>query len=379
MFLNRLQLVDYRLESACSLDLGASWVAFTGPNGTGKTNLLDAVHFLCLGRSYFTRQDSQLVRFGSRGFRLEGRFGPLPSPDLPNPSVNGRDETQVTVVYRTGVGKEMAVNQVVYPRLSEHLGRMPVVMIAPGDTILLEGTSAERRRFTDMLLAQTKPDYVQALLKRDHLLGQRNALLKAARHGPAPDAALMECYDEELTQCHQTIAEVRASWVQGFGPLMQGLYRPIAGDAEQATMTYRPDQPSYADTFQKPSLQREIEAGHTLWGTQRDDLEFELGRKSVRRYASQGQRKSFLLALKLAQCAFFLDEGKSHVTLLLDDFFEKLDAARLQGLVQAIQELSKRGVQVFLSDTGKERVRYLMEQCQQPCLFVDTPLPNSTP
>jgi DNA replication and repair protein RecF len=160
---------------------------------------------------------------------------------------------------------------------------------------------------------------------------------------------------------------------------MQGLYRHIAGDAEQATMTYQPDQPSYADTYQKPSLQREIEAGHTLWGTQRDDLEFELGRKSVRRYASQGQRKSFLLALKLAQCAFFLDEGKSHATLLLDDFFEKLDAARLQGLVQAIQELSKRGVQVFLSDTGKERVRDLMEQCQQPCLFVDTPLQNSTP
>ncbi|MEY5052353.1 MAG: hypothetical protein RIS78_906, partial [Bacteroidota bacterium] len=173
MFLNRLQLVDYRLESACSLDLGASWVAFTGPNGTGKTNLLDAVHFLCLGRSYFTRQDSQLVRFGSRGFRLEGRFGPLPSLDLPNASVSGLDENRVTVVYKTGVGKEMAVNQVVYPRLSEHLGRMPVVMIAPGDTILLEGTGAERRRFTDMLLAQTKPDYVQALLKRDHLLGQR--------------------------------------------------------------------------------------------------------------------------------------------------------------------------------------------------------------
>jgi DNA replication and repair protein RecF len=363
VFLNRLLLVDYRLQANCRLELGAAWVAFTGPNGTGKTNLLDAVHFLCLGRSYFTRQDGHLVRFGTRGFRLEGWFG----------SNNGIEETRVSVVYKPGVGKEMAINEVVYPRLSEHLGRMPVVMIAPGDTVLLEGSGAERRRFVDMLLAQTQPDYVQALLKRDHLLSQRNALLKAARQGAALDSDLMACYDEELVHCHQAITGVRAPWVEHFGPLMQHLYRPIAGETESAELTYVPDQVSYGIGFQKPSIQRELEAGYTLWGTQRDDWDFDLSGQSVRRYASQGQRKSYLLALKLAQCAYFLDCGKPHVTLLVDEFFEKLDQNRLQGLVMAIQQLSIRGVQVFLSDTGKERVQKLLDLCQQPCLMIDTP------
>lgn len=364
VFLNRLQLVDYRLQANGRLDLGASWVAFTGPNGTGKTNLLDAIHFLCLGRSYFTRQDGQLVRFGCRGFRLDGWFGPS----------SALEETRVSVVYKTGAGKEMSMNEVVYPRLSEHLGRMPVVMIAPGDTVLLEGTGAERRRFVDMLLAQTHPDYVQALLKRDHLLSQRNAMLKAARQGTALDSDLLACYDEELIRCHRAITEVRTPWVDHFGPLMKSLYRPIAGEAESAELTYVPDQASYGDGFQKPSLQREMDAGYTLWGTQRDDWDFDLSGQSVRRYASQGQRKSYLLALKLAQCAYFLDSGKPHVTLLVDEFFEKLDQSRLQGLVKAIQQLSGRGVQVFLSDTGKDRVQKLLDLCEQPCLIIDTPI-----
>ena len=184
----------------------------------------------------------------------------------------------------------------------------------------------------------------------------------------------LACYDEELKRCHRTITEVRTPWVDHFGPLMKSLYRPIAGEAESAELTYVPDQASYGDGFQKPSLQREMDAGYTLWGTQRDDWDFDLSGQSVRRYASQGQRKSYLLALKLAQCAYFLDSGKPHVTLLVDEFFEKLDQSRLQGLVKAIQQLSGRGVQVFLSDTGKDRVQQLLDLCEQPCLMIDTPI-----
>ncbi len=397
MFLTTLEAVDFRLESGRTLDLGRDWVAFTGPNGSGKTNWLDAVHFLCLGRSYFTRQDRNLVRFGQRGFRLVGQFGagrPAAGPDGAGRPAAGSDgagrpaagplqgeplSAQITVVYKTGGGKEVAVNGRLYDRLSEHLGRFPVVMVAPGDLVLLEGGATERRRMVDMMLAQSSPDYVHVLLRRDHFLAQRNALLRAARLGPAPDKDLMECYDRELILCHRRIHASRLEWIASYGPLVSQIYAGMGGTDEIAEVRYLSEWTEQADLGQRPDLRREIEAGYTLWGTQRDDLDFHLDGRPARRYASQGQRKSLVLALKLAQVRFFLQSGKTYAALLLDDFFEKLDHHRLKGLVQVLQDLSARGVQVFLSDTGTQRVRDLLASCGQDCTIFELTKPLPSP
>ncbi|MFM7912063.1 MAG: AAA family ATPase [Bacteroidota bacterium] len=151
MNLHRLHVLDFRLESCRTLDLEAGWIAFTGPNGCGKTNLLDAIHFLCLGRSYFTRQDTQLVRFGQRGFRIEGHF------QAQNSEGHSLQEAHVTVVYKPGTPKELALDDVPYKRLSEHLGKFPAVMVTPGDLVLIEGGSTERRKWLDMMLARSIP------------------------------------------------------------------------------------------------------------------------------------------------------------------------------------------------------------------------------
>lgn len=367
MNLYRLEVLDFRLEQRRELDLGADWVAFTGPNGCGKTNLLDAIHYLCLGRSYFTRQDGHLVRFGQRGFRIEGHFKPGSSVSQPGSSA------KVTVVFKPGNPKELTLDDVPYKRMSEHLGKFPAVMVTPGDLVLIEGGSSERRKWLDMMLAQVYPGYVSQLLRRDHFLGQRNALLKAAGPYGSTDEELLALYDQELALCHKAIHDLRCQWLLDFEPKVQTFYAEMAGHPEPAQVRYLSDWEAYRDPCQRPSLRKELEAGLTLWGTQRDEVEFLLKEQSVKRYASQGQRKSLVLALKLAQCQYFVRSGKGFVFLLVDDVFEKLDRGRLRGLTQAMQALTKEGVRVFLTDTDADRIQALMQACNQPCQI--TPLP----
>ncbi len=364
MNLHRLYVLDFRLESSRALDLEPVWIAFTGPNGCGKTNLLDAIHFLCLGRSYFTRQDTQLVRFGQRGFRIEGHFQAQNSEGHP------LQEAQVTVVYKPGTPKELALDDVPYKRLSEHLGKFPAVMVTPGDLVLIEGGSTERRKWLDMMLAQVFPDYVGRLLRRDHFLGQRNALLKAIGPYGQPDPELLALYDQELTLCHEAIHHSRCQWLADFEPHLQTFYTEMAGHSEPAELRYLSDWEAHCVPDQRPALRKELEAGLTLWGTQRDDVEFILKGQSVKRYASQGQRKSLVLALKLAQCRFFGQRGRPFVYLLVDDVFEKLDQGRLQGLTKAMQALTLEGTRVFLTDTDQVRVQDLMSSCNQPCQII---------
>jgi len=363
--LHRLQVLDFRLEQSRELILDADWVAFTGPNGCGKTNLLDAIHYLCLGRSYFTRQDGQLVRFGQRGFRIEGHFrtnGPLEQP---------RQGGKVTVIFKPGSPKELALDDIPYKRMSEHLGKFPAVMVTPGDLLLIEGGSTDRRKWLDMMLAQVCPDYVGRLFRRDHFLGQRNALLKAAGPSRWPDEALVSLYDQELALCHEAIYHARTQWLVDYRPHVEAFYAEMAGLSEPVQLRYLSDWEVYRQQEQRPNLSKELEAGLTLWGTQRDDVEFLIKGQSVKRYASQGQRKSLVLALKLAQCRYFVQSGKAFVYLLVDDVFEKLDQSRLLGLTTAMQALTQEGIRVFLTDTDSDRVQVLMSSCLQDCKVIE--------
>jgi DNA replication and repair protein RecF len=366
--LHRLEVLDFRLEHRRELILDAGWVAFSGPNGCGKTNLLDAIHYLCLGRSYFTRQDGQLVRIGQRGFRIEGHFkAGYPLGQTCNLADHSRESAKVTVVFKPGTPKELTLDDVPYKRISEHLGKFPAVMVTPGDLLLIDGGSTDRRKWLDMMLAQVYPDYVSKLLRRDHFLGQRNALLKAAGPCGQPDSELISLYDEELTLCHEAIHLIRLQWQADFGSLVETFYAEMAGLAEPVQIRYLSDWEVHRYSRRRPNLNKEIEAGLTLWGTQRDDVEFLLEGQSVKRYASQGQRKSLVLALKLAQCRYFVQSGKGFVFLLVDDVFEKLDQSRLRGLATAMQALTGEGVRVFLTDTDADRIQVLMQTCNQFC------------
>jgi DNA replication and repair protein RecF len=240
-------------------------------------------------------------------------------------------------------------------------------MVTPGDLMLIDGGSTDRRKWLDMMLAQVYPDYVSKLLRRDHFLGQRNALLKAAGPCGQPDSELISLYDEELTLCHEAIHLIRLQWQADFGSLVETFYAEMAGLAEPVQIRYLSDWEVHRYSRRRPNLNKEIEAGLTLWGTQRDDVEFLLEGQSVKRYASQGQRKSLVLALKLAQCRYFVQSGKGFVFLLVDDVFEKLDQSRLRGLATAMQALTGEGVRVFLTDTDADRIQVLMQTCNQFC------------
>ena len=243
-------------------------------------------------------------------------------------------------------------------------------MVTPGDLVLIEGGATERRKWLDMMLAQVYPDYVGALLRRDHFLGQRNALLKAVGPNGQPDQELLALYDQELALCHEGIHHHRRQWLADFEPHVQSFYAEMAGLGEPAELRYLSDWEAHGIADQRPSLRKELEAGLTLWGTQRDDVEFLLKGQSVKRYASQGQRKSLVLALKLAQCQYFVRSGKPFVYLLVDDVFEKLDHSRLQGLTKAMQSLTQEGTRVFLTDTDRDRVQDLMSTCHQNCQII---------
>jgi DNA replication and repair protein RecF len=255
--------------------------------------------------------------------------------------------------------------------MSEHLGKFPVVMVTPGDLVLIEGSGVDRRRWLDMMLAQVYPDYVGMLLRRDHFLGQRNALLKAAGQAGPTDEELLALYDHELTLCHHAIYDTRRQWLVDFGPHAQSIYAEMAGMDEPAEIRYLSDWETHRIPDQRPSFRQELMAGITLWGTQRDDLEFQYKGQSVKRYASQGQRKSWILALKLAQCKYFVQCGKDFVFLLVDDMFEKLDQTRLRGLTIAMQTLTKEGIRVFLTDTDTDRVQALLSASHQVCKIVE--------
>lgn len=316
---------------------------FVGNNGMGKTNLLDAIYYLCMGKSYFGQTDQYLSNHEADFFRLEGRFT---IHDLPE---------KIVVKAPAGQRKTLERNDVAYTRLSDHVGLIPVVMAAPDDTQLVLDGSEVRRRFIDNTLSQLDNHYLDQLLLYNQVLKQRNALLKQWLESRTFQPDLLTAYDRQLTGPGQYIFEKRTIFLEQFIPILAQSHHLISGQLESVTCEYKSplQKASMADLLQA-NLEKDRFTGRTTAGIHRDDLEFMLNEQSTRRFASQGQIKSFLLGLKLAQYQILKQQKDYPPLLLLDDIFDKLDNDRVRQLLTMLLE-GDYG-QLFITDTDPDRI-----------------------
>lgn len=343
MWLEKLSLLNFKNYQEAELKFSPSVNAFTGDNGAGKTNLLDAIYYLSLCKSYFNPIDSQQIKNGTDFFMVQGIF-----------EKDSKEET-VSCSLKRNQKKQFKRNKKEYPRLADHIGLFPLVMISPYDiSIIIEG-SEERRKFIDNAISQTDNQYLDELILYNKNLSNRNSLLKQMAASGRFDQHLLEVYDEQLVLTGNRIFEKRKAFMDDFIPIFNRHYQYISGEAEQVELQY--DSPLLRDDFAdllKKSEGRDRALERTTVGIHKDDLIFSIHQQPLKKFGSQGQQKSFLIALKLAQYSFLLLKKGYKPLLLLDDIFDKLDDKRTRKLMQMVSE-DDFG-QIFITDASKGRM-----------------------
>ncbi len=345
--LQSISLTQFKNYTNRSFNFNERIIGICGKNGVGKTNLLDAIHYLCFTKSYFTR-DSINIQQGQTGFRLEGNFQLWDKPEI-----------AVCILRETGK-KEFSVNENAYDKFSQHIGHYPCVIIAPDDAQLISGGSEQRRKFLDSLLSQLDAGYLQHLITYTKILQQRNSLLKSFADSGNKNFSLLDVLDEQLIKPGEQIFNKRKEFFVSFLPIAKRLYNDISRQPEDITMFYESEllQSGFAELLQA-ARQKDCFAQRTSAGIHRDDLEINFGKQLFRNTASQGQRKSLLFALKLAETEVLKKEKGFAPLLLLDDVFEKLDEDRISNLLQKVC-IENEG-QVFITDTNEERLKVHLE------------------
>ena len=355
MILRRINIINYKNIEQATLDLSPKMNCFIGHNGEGKTNLLDAVYYLSFCRSAYTPIDSQVIRHEQDFFVLEGVYGSDAHAD--GADASGQDRLDVYCGMKRGQKKHFKRDKKEYKRLSQHIGLVPVVFVSPADTQLILGGSEERRRLMDMVIAQYDHTYIESLTAYNKALQQRNALLKMDED---PDPALLDIWEQEMASAGEALYERRKAFVEELIPLFQNIYRQIAGGREEVSLSYvsHCQRGPLLEVIRRDRM-KDRAVGYSLHGVHRDDLEMLLGGYPVRREGSQGQHKTFVLALKLAQFDF-LKRTASATTplLLLDDIFDKLDAHRVEQIVQLVA--SDDYGQIFITDTNREHLDQML-------------------
>lgn len=351
LFLQKLVATEFKNYELQALEPGRKLNFLLGDNGGGKTNLLDAIYFLCMGKSYFQATDRFLVRTGGDFFRLEGVFERM------------AERERIVAKYKSGDKKILERNQVPYDRLSEHVGLLPVVIIAPDDVAIAMEGSEERRRFLDNTLCQLQPTYLQQLLVYNKVLHQRNALLKSQEHTGRIDPALLEVYEAQLLGPADYIHQARTNFLEALLPVFLAYQQQIARGREMVGCTYRsPLQQAPLEQLFAENREKDLILQRTSVGIHKDDLVFTINDKPIKRFASQGQRKTYILALKLAQYELLRSQKGLQPILLLDDLFDRLDPHRVRQLLQLI--LDGPFGQVFISDTDTERLPAIAAELQ---------------
>jgi len=346
MHLREISLINFKNYHEAAVSFSPRINCFTGANGMGKTNLLDAIHYLSLCKSFFNTIDSQNITFGEAFFMIQGQFEKA-----------GQTE-EVLVSLKRAQKKVVKRNKNEYEKLSEHIGLFPLVMISPLDAVLISGGSDQRRRFVDGIISQFDKHYLDKLISYNNVLQQRNALLKQFAMSRSFDGALVEVLDEQMAVTGNYIHTARISFLTEFIKVFEKIYRLLSENAEQVQL-------SYVSTLQgleylaalKASIHKDCSVEHTSVGIHRDDLDFLLEGNEVKKYASQGQQKTYLLALKLAQYEYIKSKTGMKPLLLLDDVYDKLDNKRFEQLISLVS--SHDFGQVFITDTSTERMRSL--------------------
>jgi len=349
MRLEKLHLVNFKNYAEGHLEFKGNLHCFLGKNGSGKTNLLEAIHYLCFTRGSAPSDDAATVRHGEPGFRLSGAF-----------EKEGKS-WEIACSYFEGK-KRMSENGSEYTRFSEHIGKYPMVWVAPNDIELIWTGGEIRRRFFDTLLSQVDREYLSSLITYQAQLRQRNSALKMFAERGSVDQDLLDSYDEKLVSTGYLIHQRRKDFIASYAPLLAKRYAFLSGQTGEEIELVYDSELAVKDfaTGLKNRLSRDLALGRTTIGIHRDEIEFNLNGYELRRYGSQGQQKSFLIGLKLAEFDFLVMHQKTRPLILLDDIFDKLDDDRIQRLMQLVADGAFR--QIFLTDARPERTREMLKR-----------------
>lgn len=349
MYLKQLSLINFKNHEQAELEFIDGVNCFTGDNGVGKTNLLDAIYYLSFCKSFFNPVDSQNIRYNEQFFVVQGEF------ELEN------GVERIYCGLKKGQKKQFKRNKKEYQRLADHIGLLPLVMISPADSGLIYDGSEARRKFLDGVISQYDVNYLECLLNYTKAVQQRNALLKQFAKNQYFDPASLEVWDMQLIQFGVPIYEARKKFLEKFIPLFQKYFELISGGKEEVALRYESklNDIEFARLL-KESLQKDQYAQYTTVGIHKDDLAFEISEKPLKKFGSQGQQKSFLVAIKLAQFEFINDWKGKKPLLLLDDIFDKLDKTRIKALLKLVSE--NNFGQIFITDANKERVDEMLDE-----------------
>ncbi len=348
MILKNISIINYRNIKAANLDLSPKINCLIGHNGVGKTNFLDAIYYLSFCRSAYNPIDSQVMTHEENFFMLEGNY------------LNEQGDVEnIYCGMKRGTKKHFKRNQKEYKRLSQHIGLIPLIFVSPSDTSLIEGGSEERRRLMDVVISQYDHSYIEALANYNKALQQRNALLKMESE---PDAALLDIWEQEMARNGEILYQKRDVFVKELIPLFQQIYQHISGNREVVSLRYvsHCQRGPLLEVIQRDRI-KDRAVGYSLHGVHRDDLEMLIGDYQMKREGSQGQNKTFVLALKLAQFGF-LKRTCSNTTplLLLDDIFDKLDAQRVEAIVKLVS--GDNFGQIFITDTNRDHLDKILHE-----------------
>lgn len=354
MHLDRLQLSNFKNHADADFQFSSNVNCLVGNNGVGKTNVLDAVYYLSFCKSYFNPVDSQNILHDQDYFAIHGHYYGLS---------DNRETDLVSCVLKRGHNKQLKVNKKVISAFADHIGRIPLVIVTPGDQNLILGGSEVRRKFMDGVISQADHRYLQNLLQYQKAVEQRNHLLKQCYENRYFDDEAISLWDDQLVAYGQPLIESRRAFLEEFQPLFQEYFALIADKATEIPQIQYLSQMNESSSFAeqlKESRKRDAVLLYTTVGPHKDDLDLLLSDYAVKKFGSQGQQKTYLLALKLAQFEYICRQTGVKPILLLDDVFDKLDLVRVKQLVRLVG--STRFGQVFITDTQQGRVESIFEE-----------------
>jgi DNA replication and repair protein RecF len=352
MFLKNLSLLNYKNFESANFEFDPKINCLVGNNGVGKTNVLDSIYHLSFGKSYFNPITSQNIRHGAEFFVVEGEFE------------KHEKEEQIVVSAKKGQKKLIKRNNKPYERFSDHIGFIPTVIISPADRDLIIEGSETRRKFMDGVISQSDSLYLNSLINYGKILAQRNSLLKYFAANNSFDRDTLSVYNQQLEELGNVLYEKRKAFLDTFIPIFQKRYATISNEREEVSIVYKSQlEENSFHSLLEDNLQKDMALQYTSVGTHKDDLNFEIEGHPIKKFGSQGQQKSFLIALKLAQFDFIKDLSKVSPILLLDDIFDKLDENRVAHIVDLVA--TDQLGQLFISDTHGDRTEKVVMQTGQ--------------
>ena len=352
MILKKISILNYKNFDTQSFQFDSKINCFVGPNGVGKTNILDAIYHLSFGKSYFNPVATQNIKHNEDFFVVDGLY-----------EINEREE-KIIVSLKKGQKKIIKRNGKAYERFSNHIGLLPLVIISPTDRDLITEGSETRRKFIDGIISQNDKTYLQNLIKYNKVLAQRNALLKYFALNSTFNSDTLDIYNEQLNKLGHLIFNKRDTFLKEFVPIFKAQYKIISNNNETVNLVYKSDLfKTELNKLLDNNLNKDRALQYTSVGIHKDDLSFEIDQYSIKKFGSQGQQKSFLIALKLAQFDFIKAQSGINPILLLDDIFDKLDAQRVSQIITLVDD--ENFGQIFISDTHPERTEKAIKQVHQ--------------